>query len=90
MARSSDCVVNRRILDVADPEFQIGQAVLHRQRLAERDHFRGNVHGDHLFRALGQQLGEGAFAGAEVGDDFVIEHLDAAPRPSAFHDRPGT
>ncbi len=69
-------LLDRRILDVAEPVFQIRQAVLDGERLAELDHFRRKIHGDDLFGALGEQLGQGAFAGPEVGDHPVVEHLD--------------
>ena len=48
--------LNRRALQVAQPEFQIFQAVLFRLGRAERDDFFRVVHGDDFFAAAREQL----------------------------------
>src|SRR5271170_8039437 len=61
--------VNRRVLQIAEPEFQIFQAVLFRLGRAERDDFFRVVHGDDFFRAARKQFAQQAFARAQIGDD---------------------
>lgn len=68
--------VDGGLLDIADAVFEVGEAVAVGEVLAELDHFRGEIDGDDFFGALGEELGEGALAGAEVGDDLVVEDLD--------------
>ena len=60
---------NRRVLQIAQPEFQVLQPVLLRLGRAERHHLFRIVHGDDLFAAARQQFAQQAFAGAQVGHD---------------------
>jgi hypothetical protein len=56
-----------RVFDVAKAVLEVGEAVLAGKGGAELDHFLGVVDGDDLPGVAGKELGEGAFAGAEVG-----------------------
>ena len=63
-----------RVFDVAEAVFEVGEAVVAGEGGAEFDHFLGVVDGDDLAGVAGEELGEGAFAGAEVGyDDGAYE-----------------
>ncbi len=65
-----------RGFDIADAEFEVVYAVGGGEGLCVFDHFRGEVDGDDFFGILGEELGEGAFASAEVGDVAVVEGFD--------------
>jgi UDP-N-acetylglucosamine 4,6-dehydratase (inverting) len=58
-----------RILDVAEAVFEIGKIVLLRELRAELHHLLGVVDRDDPFGRSGEELGERAFTGAEVGND---------------------
>src|ERR1017187_10883265 len=60
---------NRRILQIALPEFEIFQAVLFRLGRAEGDDFFRVVHGDDFFAAAREQFAQQTFARAQIGDD---------------------
>ena len=60
---------NRRVLQIALPEFQVFQPVLFRLGRAERNNLFRIVHGDDLFAAPRQQFAQQTFARAEVGHD---------------------
>src|SRR6267154_5383732 len=57
---------DRRIFDVAEAIFQIGEAVLLRELRAELDHLGRVIDRDNFPRGLGEQLGKSSFAGAEI------------------------
>ena len=61
--------LNRRVLQIAEAEFQIFQSILFRLGRAERDDFFRVVHGDDFFRAARKQFAQQAFARAQIGDD---------------------
>lgn len=54
--------------DVAEAVFEIGDPVFCGDAGAVFDHFFGAIDGDDAFGAAGEELGERAFASAEVGD----------------------
>ena len=61
--------INRRVLQIAQPEFQIFQPVLLRLRRAERDNLFRIVHGDDLLAAPRQQFAQQTFARTKIGHD---------------------
>ena len=67
---------NGHVLQVAQAVFQVADAVLARQFRAELHHLFGIVDGDHLLGALRHQLGDGAFARAQVGDHHGRHELE--------------
>ena len=60
---------NRWFFDFAEPVLEILEAVLFGQAGTELDHFFRVVDGDDLLGTSSEELGEGAFAGAQIGDD---------------------
>jgi len=69
-------VVDGDFLDVAEAVFEVGEVVFLGEFGAELDHLGGVIEGDDFLCALGEELGEGAFARAEVGDGLVVEDLE--------------
>jgi hypothetical protein len=69
-------VIDGWFFEIAEAVFEVVKAVGAGEGLSELDHFRGEVDSDDLFGALGEELGEGSFAGTEVCDDFEIEHFE--------------
>ena len=62
-------VVDRRMLQVALPELEVGQAVSPRLGLAEPDDLRRVIHRDDAFAFAREQLAQQPLAGAEVRND---------------------
>ena len=61
-------VVQRDMFDVAEFVSEIGEAVFGGEFSSDFDHARRIIDAPDLGGALGQELGDEAFAGAEVGD----------------------
>jgi hypothetical protein len=61
-------LLDRQLFEVAQAVFQILDAVSAREARTELDHLFGIVDGDYSFGAAREQLGDGAFSGAQVGD----------------------
>ena len=60
---------NGWVLDVAEAVLEVCEAVLAGESGAELDHFFRVVDGDDFLCVAREQLGEGALAGAEIGND---------------------
>ncbi len=67
-ARSTVPLADGQVFQVAVAVVDVSDAVLTRQFATVLDHLLGIVDGDHLLRALAEQLGDGAFACAQIGD----------------------
>ena len=89
--------VNRRVLQIAQPELQIFQAVLLRLGCAKRHHLLRVIHGDDLFAAARQQFAQQAFACAQISHDQrrqnpqqqMPERLPGPARPIDAVEAPG-
>src|SRR5438445_321858 len=60
--------VDRRILQIAKPVFEVRHAMPHGEVPAELDHLLGIVHRDDLQCALGKELGERSLACTQIGN----------------------
>ena len=69
-------IVEGDVFDIAEAVFEVFDMVIFREAGAEFDHAFGVIDGENVFCFLGEELAEGAFAGAEVGDDHWGEELE--------------
>ena len=79
---------DRRVLQVAQAEFQIFQSVLFRLGRPERDDFFRIIHGDDLLAPPRQQFAQQTFARAQVGHN-ERRQIRSSKCPNACHDLPG-
>src|SRR2546423_7415718 len=59
---------NRRVFDVAETIFQIGEAMFFGELRTELDHLRRIIDCDDFAGGLGEELRKGSFARAKIGD----------------------
>src|SRR5256714_15400909 len=59
---------NRRVFDVAETIFQIGEAMFLRELRTELDHLWRIIDRDDFAGGLGEELRKGSFARAKIGD----------------------
>jgi hypothetical protein len=89
--------LDRRVLQVAQPEFEVLEAVLLCLGRAELDDLFRVVHGNHLLAAPGEQFTEQPFPRPQIGDGQRRQHaqqqmtkrLPASSRPVAAVEPPG-
>ncbi len=67
---------NGRRFDVAQAVFQIVQPVFARQLLPQLHHAGGVIHGDHLFGAGGDELGNETFPGSQVRHYVIVQNAE--------------
>ena len=71
-------IIDGKGLNVAQPEFEVGQPVLTGELFAEGHHFLRMVDGNDMLGTLGEELGESAFARSKIRDDLEVEDLEQA------------
>ena len=70
-------VGERDVLDIAEFVGEVGESVFGGELSADFDHTRCVVDAPDLAGAAGEELGEEAFAGAEIGDDDVRSEAES-------------